>query len=40
MEGQAVAGADAGDARALAWLNGPGPRLVMELDDRWQFSAH
>ena len=29
-----------GDARALAWLNGPGPRLVMELDDRWQFSAH
>jgi predicted dienelactone hydrolase len=28
------------DAGALAWLNGPGPRLVMESDDRWQFSAH
>ncbi|MGB8370924.1 MAG: alpha/beta hydrolase family protein [Limisphaerales bacterium] len=29
-----------GDAGALAWLNGPGPRSVMEPDDRWQFSAH
>jgi len=29
-----------GDADALAWLNGPGPRSVMEPDDRWQFSAH
>jgi predicted dienelactone hydrolase len=28
------------DARALAWLNGPGPRSVMEPDDHWQFSAH
>ena len=28
------------DARALAWLNGPGPRSVMEPDDQWQFSAH
>ena len=28
-----------GDAGALAWLNGPGPRSVMEPDDRWQFSA-
>jgi len=28
-----------GDADALAWLNGPGPRSVMEPDDRWQFSA-
>ncbi len=29
-----------GDARALAWLNGSGPRSVMEPDDQWQFSAH
>jgi predicted dienelactone hydrolase len=29
-----------GDAGALAWLNGPGPRSVMEPDDQWQFSAH
>jgi predicted dienelactone hydrolase len=29
-----------GDAGALAWLNGPGPRSVMEPDDHWQFSAH
>lgn len=29
-----------GDAAALAWLNGPGPRTVMEPDDQWQFSAH
>jgi predicted dienelactone hydrolase len=29
-----------GDAGALAWLNGPGPRSVMEPDDRWQFSSH
>ena len=29
-----------GDADALAWLNGPGPRSVMEPDDQWQFSAH
>ncbi len=28
-----------GDASALAWLNGPGPRLVMEPADRWQFST-
>ncbi len=27
-----------GDAGALAWLNGPGPRSVMEPDDQWQFS--
>ena len=29
-----------GDADALAWLNGPGPRSVMEPDDQWQFSTH
>jgi predicted dienelactone hydrolase len=29
-----------GDAEALAWLNGPGPRRVMEPDDQWRFSAH
>jgi predicted dienelactone hydrolase len=29
-----------GDAGALAWLNGPGPRSVMEPADHWQFSAH
>jgi dienelactone hydrolase len=28
-----------GDADALAWLNGAGPRSVMEPDDQWQFSA-
>ena len=28
-----------GDADALAWLNGHGPRSVMETDDQWQFSA-
>ena len=27
-----------GDAGALAWLNGPGPRSVMEPEDQWQFS--
>jgi predicted dienelactone hydrolase len=27
-----------GDANALAWLNGTGPRSVMESDDYWQFS--
>jgi len=29
-----------GDAAALAWLNGTGPRTVMESDDQWQFAAH
>jgi predicted dienelactone hydrolase len=29
-----------GDADALAWLNGPRPRSVMEPADQWQFSAH
>ncbi|MGA2280070.1 MAG: dienelactone hydrolase [Verrucomicrobiota bacterium] len=29
-----------GDASALAWLNGPGPRSVMEPDDQWQLSVH
>lgn len=28
-----------GDSNALAWLSGPGPRLVMEPADQWQFSA-
>lgn len=28
-----------GDADALAWLNGSGPRSVMEAKDKWQFSA-
>jgi predicted dienelactone hydrolase len=28
------------DTRALAWLNGSGPRSVMEPGDQWQFSAH
>ena len=28
-----------GDASALAWLNGPGPRSIMEPDDQWQFST-
>ena len=27
------------EADALAWLNGSGPRSIMEPDDRWQFSA-
>jgi predicted dienelactone hydrolase len=29
-----------GDANALAWLNGPGPRSIMEPKDQWQFSSH
>jgi predicted dienelactone hydrolase len=29
-----------GDAEALAWLNGSGPRSVMESDDQWQLSDH
>jgi predicted dienelactone hydrolase len=29
-----------GDVQALAWLNGSGPRSVMEPDDQWQCSAH
>jgi predicted dienelactone hydrolase len=29
-----------GDTAALAWLNGAGPRSVMEPADRWQFAAH
>jgi predicted dienelactone hydrolase len=28
-----------GDADALAWLKGNGPRSVMEASDRWLFSA-
>jgi predicted dienelactone hydrolase len=28
-----------GDAAALAWLNGPGPRSVMQPQDKWQFAA-
>ena len=28
-----------GDAAALVWLNGSGPRSVMEPDDLWQFSV-
>jgi predicted dienelactone hydrolase len=28
-----------GDTAALAWLNGPGPRSVMEPDDQWRYSA-
>ncbi len=28
-----------GDTNALAWLNGSGPRSVMETQDQWQFSA-
>jgi predicted dienelactone hydrolase len=28
-----------GDAQALAWLNGSGPRSVMEPDDQWRCSA-
>jgi predicted dienelactone hydrolase len=27
-----------GDAEAMAWLDGPGPRSVLETADRWQFS--
>ena len=27
-----------GDAEALAWLNGSGPRSIMEPADQWQFS--
>jgi predicted dienelactone hydrolase len=27
-----------GDSEALAWLNGSGPRAVMESEDEWQFS--
>jgi predicted dienelactone hydrolase len=29
-----------GDADAKAWLNGSGPRSVMEPDDQWRFAAH
>ena len=29
-----------GDAGALAWLNGAGPRSVMEPADQWQCSTH
>ena len=28
-----------GDSDALAWLNGPGPRSVMEAQDRWQHAG-
>lgn len=28
-----------GDAEALAWLHGAGPRSMMEAEDQWQFSA-
>jgi predicted dienelactone hydrolase len=28
-----------GDAAALAWLNGAGPRSVMETEDQWQFEG-
>jgi len=28
-----------GDAQALAWLDGPRPRSVMQADDQWQWSA-
>ena len=28
------------DAAALAWLNGSGPRSVMEPADQWRCSAH
>jgi len=28
-----------GDATALAWLNGNGPRSVMEAEDHWQLEA-
>jgi predicted dienelactone hydrolase len=29
-----------GDADALAWLHGSGPRSVMEPDDQWQLADH
>jgi predicted dienelactone hydrolase len=29
-----------GNTNALAWLQGPGPRSVMEAQDQWQFSGH
>jgi hypothetical protein len=29
-----------GDAQALAWLNGSGPRSVLEAADLWQLSDH
>lgn len=29
-----------GDTNALQWLNGTGPRSVMEPKDAWEFSAH
>jgi predicted dienelactone hydrolase len=29
-----------GDAEALAWLNGAGPRSVMESADKWQLEPH
>jgi len=29
-----------GDAAALAWLNGPGPRSVMQPEDQWQLADH
>jgi hypothetical protein len=29
-----------GDADALAWLKGRGPRSVIEAADRWQLSAN
>ena len=28
-----------GDTNALTWLNGPGPRSVMETQDEWELSA-
>ena len=28
-----------GNAEALAWLNGAGPRSIMEPEDQWQFAA-
>jgi hypothetical protein len=27
-----------GNADALAWLNGAGPRSVMQPEDQWQFQ--
>jgi len=29
-----------GNREALAWLNGPGPRSILEPDDHWQLAAH
>jgi predicted dienelactone hydrolase len=29
-----------GDTNALAWLDGPGPKSVLQPKDAWQFSAH